>query len=989
MPPRGDVETMILDDEAFESPATSYRGVPFWVWNDTMETDHLTEQVEAIDEAGWGGFFVHPRVGLEVEYLSGEWLEKVRHSVEVADEVGIDPWLYDEDRWPSGSGAGQVPDLGPDYRVKYLALTTERRGDDVLGTVRRNGEEYHACVVIPETEELSISKITNNGYGDLMNPDAVDAFVESTYEVYEGTVGEYFGETIPGIFTDEPQLFRGGEMPGGTVGFLPWTVGLADLFEAEYGYDLREYLAQLFFDADGDDRTYGRVRYDFWRLVTGRFVEAFSERLGEWCRERDLALTGHYLHEDSIPQQIRAVGAVMPHYAHQGQPGIDHLGLNVDNPLTPLQCASVARQFGRPAMSELYGGSGQALSFEERKWIGDWHLARGITVLNHHLSLYSMRGERKRDFPPNIFYQQPWWGDNDHVADYFARLSYALRRGSAVANVLVVHPVQTGWLEYTSAETSDGADAVEALNERFEALVGELSRAHVQFDLGDELLMESHAEATDGALRVGESSYDTVVVPHCRTLQRSTVELLAEFAEGGGDVFAVGEVPSRVDGRPDEDGLAAFRAAAERVDAGSIADLVDRPLRLLDGDDEAGDSVRTHLRETDDGLIAFLANASREEDHRLRLRLERGGRLSRWDPKTGDREAIRTGGDGDETIVDATIPRTGSLLLTLDESADPAAEGGSLVADAPSDRGVDLSETDWRLVREDPNQLVIDRCDLVLDGTEYEDTNVARHWMDVTELHDEAGHVPFEATYEFEVSDDVAGNRMAVVVESADRQRVAFNGAVLPDTDRRWRDVHWHRFDVTDRVEPGTNAITVEGVRDATVEVEAVYVLGDFAVDPDTHRLVPEPDAVTPGDVTDQGYPFYAGELTLETTVEVDEAGTRRLAFDDVHAALASVQVGDGERRDLWSPPWEVPVSLAPGRNRVAVTLVTSLRNLTGPHHAEQEFHAHSRESNFVSPATFRHPDNLGSVSVRAGADEWTEEYHVVPVGVDGPRLTQ
>ena len=51
-------------------------------------------------------------------------------------------------------------------------------------------------------------------------------------------------------------------------------------------------------------------------------------------------------------------------------------------------------------MSELFGVSGQNIEFEDQKWIANWHAVLGINFFVEHLALYSMRGERKRDYPP-------------------------------------------------------------------------------------------------------------------------------------------------------------------------------------------------------------------------------------------------------------------------------------------------------------------------------------------------------------------------------------------------------------------------------------------------------------------------------------------------------------------------------------------------------------------------------------------------------------
>ena len=44
----------------------------------------------------------------ETEYMGSEWMECIRASVEEAKNNEMYAWLYDEDRWPSGT-AGKVP----------------------------------------------------------------------------------------------------------------------------------------------------------------------------------------------------------------------------------------------------------------------------------------------------------------------------------------------------------------------------------------------------------------------------------------------------------------------------------------------------------------------------------------------------------------------------------------------------------------------------------------------------------------------------------------------------------------------------------------------------------------------------------------------------------------------------------------------------------------------------------------------------------------
>jgi len=69
----------------------------------------------------------------------------------------------------------------------------------------------------------------------------------------------------------------------------------------------------------------------------------------------------------------------------------------------------------------------------------------GINVRCFHGSFYSLRGRRKRIYPPHLSHPQPWWPDNPHVARRYARLSCALSQGVFRPQVLVLHPVESAF----------------------------------------------------------------------------------------------------------------------------------------------------------------------------------------------------------------------------------------------------------------------------------------------------------------------------------------------------------------------------------------------------------------------------------------------------------------------------------------------------------------------------------------------------------------
>ena len=114
-----------MDKKEFLNPSAIYRPAPFWSWNDRLDGNELERQIDEMTRKGWGGYFMHSRVGLVTGYLSDEWMEMIRTCTKKARETGTYAWLYDEDKWPSGFAGGEVPEMDESYRSRALVLLKE------------------------------------------------------------------------------------------------------------------------------------------------------------------------------------------------------------------------------------------------------------------------------------------------------------------------------------------------------------------------------------------------------------------------------------------------------------------------------------------------------------------------------------------------------------------------------------------------------------------------------------------------------------------------------------------------------------------------------------------------------------------------------------------------------------------------------------------------------------------------------------------------
>ena len=116
-------QTVKLQDELFQSPTSEYRGTPFWAWNGKLDKEELERQIDIFLKMGLGGFHMHVRTGMDSPYLDEEFMDYIRFCVESAKEKEMLAWLYDEDRWPSGTAGGKVTGSPPEYARKMRLFT--------------------------------------------------------------------------------------------------------------------------------------------------------------------------------------------------------------------------------------------------------------------------------------------------------------------------------------------------------------------------------------------------------------------------------------------------------------------------------------------------------------------------------------------------------------------------------------------------------------------------------------------------------------------------------------------------------------------------------------------------------------------------------------------------------------------------------------------------------------------------------------------------
>src|SRR5918995_6955867 len=709
--------------ETFRVPSRAFGILPFWFLNGELDPDEMRFQLGELRDKGMQGVILHGRYGLEIPYVSDEYLDRIRLAVDEANRLGLTAWIYDEMKWPSGTADKRVLKERPDLAQRYIeCLSFEIRGpwfmcltgeDSRYLDFERStpiaafaiGEDDR---VIDLTRNLSFEKVVPwevppglwrlcyvvekraDYYIDALDPESTATFLRLGYDPYARAIGDPLPDRLVGFYSDEPAMhyfLSAADQP-----IVPWTKDMFGRFRERNGYDLRPRLVDLFFDMRTDA---ARTRHDFYDTLTDFYSSAYYAQIRDWCREHGVVFTAHLLYEEWLRRMIRVEGNLFRHYRNMDVVAVDHLYPVIGTREAPDQhvamkvASSAAHQVGSERLiCESFGGIFMDATMQRMKWIADWEYVLGVNVLNPHGFHYTLEGARKRDWPPSMFYQYPWWRHYGEFSAYMSRLSETLTGGRHVAKVAMIWPINAMFAEFLPQGPTEASDAIES---GMNTLTDLLLRLHHDFDYLDEDVLAG-ATVEDGRLRVGEEEYELVLVPPMTHIKLATVEALERFAGGGGKTLGVALRPDRGlspdglvdvadrlrslferDGGGFVEGDAVELAADARAGGRRLRDALDGAIGALIEPDLVveNDELFSLHRRKDDRDLYFVTNPTSEEQ-RARVSLPGDVQPILLDPTDGlERPVGPVSSEDGRTSFDLTFPPVGSTFVVAG-----AAEGG-------------------------------------------------------------------------------------------------------------------------------------------------------------------------------------------------------------------------------------------------------------------------------------------------------------------------
>ena len=562
-----------------------YGEQPFWFWNGNINKDEVRRQIKSMHDGGAKGFFLHPRQGMTIPYMSKTFLDTVKEAVYAAKELNMEMWLYDEYPYPSGVAGGEVLENGS-YRARLLTpyrfegtghIEYDLRWGKVLyakafpvvdGSIRWQDEydisEYIGIIYDREIYQggsgLSVynkKRFFTGGhlkrliwdapkaiekweifvfieheiddfkyfgsFVDPLNKEAIKEYINFTHERYKKAFGEEFGKTVKGIFTDETA-------PNSEQGIY-WSALLPKLFEERNGYSLIDRLPALICDTDGDDQ---KFLYDFNSTVYEAFVDSYDKPIKQWCEKNGLLYTGEKPH-------LRGEQISFMHIA-----GLDngHQKVGAEPALYPSHYRASAKVVASGnhfaghniTLCEAYHSVGWDMTLRDMRWMADWMGIDGVNLFVPHAFYYSEDSLRKHDAPPSAFENMPWWQHNRLYSTQLETLGEITREGKRQAKVLVIDPMFVKW-------TKRGGE-VRGATTPLTRLMKALSLRHIDYYVVDRDVLKK-ASFAEGRVIIGNEEFTSVLLPGMDCLENESEKFVYQAADNSVRIFALDSLPIR------------------------------------------------------------------------------------------------------------------------------------------------------------------------------------------------------------------------------------------------------------------------------------------------------------------------------------------------------------------------------------------------------------------------------------------------------------
>ena len=619
--------------QLFADPPRTFGPTPLWWWSGAAVTsERLRWQLERFAAGGIHNLVVinlapaGPIFTAQADdppWFSEAWWDRFTETCELAGELGLRIWFYDQIGFSGANLQGGITHAHPEAAGLGLRYRTgvvregvaELHGQErLVAAYRTDAVGAHPARVdpatLPEGSAVHVVTAVPTAY-DYLDPAAVRLLLDRVHGEFERRVPQHLGTVIAGSFQDE--------LPATNT----WTPGFAEEFRARRGYDLLDVLPALW---QGQDDQSLEVRGDYAAVRAELTEEALFRPLARWHEERDMLLGCDQFNPARAGWPTQSTQLYADYFrTHRwySAAGSDHQG-------DARVHSSMAHLYGHPRVwVESFHSSGWGGTLED---IYDWllpFLRSGGNLYNPHASYFGTAGGWFEWAPPSTDWRQPYWQHYPDFSRTVARLCSILSWGAHAAEVGVLYPSATaqallpldapvdhfgdGQLGGPHAEVDQAQDCYLQLcgtNDWFATRVGLLDAAGIGFDVVDDASVQGSVLAT-GAGRAGltvrDHCFTTVLVPSATVLEAATAQRLLDLLDAGGRVVLIGRPPRVAAGRAGDD--AVVRRLAEDPRALRVGEPAEAVAALAGRTTDPTSEVPLLVRRAGADAVAFVTGA--------------------------------------------------------------------------------------------------------------------------------------------------------------------------------------------------------------------------------------------------------------------------------------------------------------------------------------------------------------------------------------------
>ena len=577
----------------FSNPDMIYAPFMFWFWDEPLNVEKMAEMARVIRSEGFNPGYASARQSIagtpslpDGEWLGDKWFSAFGAALKEAEKQQSYLGYVNEYWWPGFQAHGRVLKQHPELKAESLnwqildadggtevkvpasfvtvAAQLDQPGTEKMATIRSRtlrmigagGAFTWTAPVDGRWRVYAFNKYFHSGV-DGGNVNCLDerlapAFIEIALEPYAKRLGDKLGKSIPGNFIDHEGDYGWG---------LAWSDSLDRRFQERHGCDIRLSLPLLVNqDAEG---LYAKARWEWFDLVSDLYAANF-QAVTDWHARRGMFTIAN-LWEESIPLQVDAVGDHLKLQRAHTMPGQDCLGKKAVRVHDFKEAVSVAEFENARAMTEMMGAGSFGAAGNDTTKEPPWNnftptfLKQAINAVTAwgigHVVTHGVFTTRKlstNPWLPDWYSENPMFSYMHLWTDFARRASYVNSMGHAVPDVLLYNPIESGWINTPASALdvnvtdnlngrNDGSRP-HMINQIYAQAISDLTEARVEFLVGDRFYLKQMAVQAAQMVR-GEFMFRTLVIPSLDILTLESARKMVAFAQAGGRVYALGDLP--------------------------------------------------------------------------------------------------------------------------------------------------------------------------------------------------------------------------------------------------------------------------------------------------------------------------------------------------------------------------------------------------------------------------------------------------------------